>query len=141
MATIAEETNAQLMKAPKKSQSNRKQISKATLVASKYLHKLRKERISKEAAAMEKKTARRGQISGAPSTKKGTTTTSKKRKATVQDTKERSKRSRPNYSEEDDTNLDVSESGSGTASAAGFSENSASHPTLSEPQNHSAAPT
>jgi hypothetical protein len=140
-ATIAEETNAQLMKAPKKSQSNRKQITKATLVASKYLHKLRKERIAKEAAAAEKKQRAATKSTATPSTKKTTTTTANKRKATAQITKGSGKRSRPSDSEEDDSNSDVSESGGGTASAAGFSENSASNPALGEPPNRSAAPT
>jgi hypothetical protein len=54
-AAMAEGTVAELMKASRKSQSNRKQITKATLVARQYLLKLREERIANDAPAKAKK--------------------------------------------------------------------------------------
>ncbi|KAA8902543.1 hypothetical protein FN846DRAFT_908518 [Sphaerosporella brunnea] len=71
---IAEETATQLMKAPPKSQSNRKQLTQATLVASKYLHKLQKERIAREAAAEAKTERAATKATATPSARKKTST-------------------------------------------------------------------
>jgi hypothetical protein len=139
-ATIAEETITQLTKAQKKSQSNRKQITKATLVASKYLHKLRKERIAKDAAAEARKQRAATKTTATPSKKKTTTPTSNKRKATSKIDKGHSKRPRPADSDQDESDSTHSESGGGTPPAPGLSPNSTNKPALGEPQNDSNTP-
>jgi hypothetical protein len=141
LQTLAEETNAQLLKAPKKSQSNRKQITKATLVASKYLHRLRKERIAKEAAAAARKqcaATKATKSTTAASTKKKTTTTSKKRTAAAPIDKVSVKRTSLDDSAEDESESTSSESGGATpppAAAPGLSQNSTNKPALGKPQN------
>jgi hypothetical protein len=132
-ATVAEETNHHLMKAPKKSQSNRKQISKATLINSTHLHCLRRARIAKDAAAEAKKKRAAARPNGPPQNRLNP---SNKRKATSQNDNRGSKRSRVDASEENEENLDDSEAGGGGEAAPGISSNSANNPALGETEDN-----
>jgi hypothetical protein len=136
-ATVAEETNFHLMKAPKKSQSNRKQISKATLINSTHLHRLRRARIAKDAAAEAKKKRAAARPNGHPQNRLNP---SNKRKATSQNDNRGSKRSRVDASEEDEENVDDSEAGGGGEAAPGISSNSANNPALGETEDSPRTP-
>ncbi|KAA8903278.1 hypothetical protein FN846DRAFT_891199 [Sphaerosporella brunnea] len=126
-ATIAEETITQLMKAQKKSQSNRKQITKGY-----------SKRIDKDAAKKQRAVTKTTAI---PSTKNTTTTTSNKSNATSKIDKGHSKRPHPADSDQDESDSSFSESESGAPAAAGSSHNSSSNAALGEPQNSSSVPT
>jgi hypothetical protein len=125
------------MKAPKKSQSNRKQISKATLINSTHLHRLRRARIAKDIAAEAKK---KRAATGPIRLLQNRLNPSKKRKARSQNDNRGSKRSRVDDSGENEENSDDSESGGGDEAAPGLSSNSANNTALGETQDNPRTP-